>query len=296
MLRFRMPEIQALGSGATFVEVSKSALESFEISFPGINQQRHIAARLKIQLAAVEAARQAAQAQAAEVEALRQAIYRAAFANVVPVAVPPDFDAVPAGWHWEKLSAIARLESGHTPSRSRPDWWGGDVSWLSLTEIRALDGQWVEGTKIRTNPEGIAHSAARILPCGTVCYSRTASVGFVAIMATPMATSQDFANWVCGDALEPEFLMHALIRSRDELRSLASGATHKTIYMPTLQSFHLCLPDRAEQQRIVAGLKQRLMAVEGMRAALQGQLTDLEALPARLLAQAFDGIDREASP
>ena len=70
-----------------------------------------------------------------------------------------------------------------------------------------------------------------------------------------MATSQDFANWVCGDEIEPVFLMYALIRARKELRAIATGATHKTIYMPALKSFHLCLPDCPTQQRIVADLK-----------------------------------------
>ncbi len=79
----------------------------------------------------------------------------------------------------------------------------------------------------------------------TVCLSRTASVGFGTILgAAPMATSQDFANWVCWEELDPEFLKHALIRSRAEPRELATGATHKTIYMPPLELFHICAPHR----------------------------------------------------
>lgn len=190
------------------------------------------------------------------------------------IAIPPDFTSLPPGWRWHKLTDIARLESGHTPSRSRSDWWGGNVSWISLTEIRALDGQWVESTKLRTNEAGIANSAARILPRGTVCFSRTASVGFVTIMAQPMATSQDFANWVCGNQLDPEFLMYALICSRDTLRELATGATHKTIYMPTLEQFHLCAPEIDEQRRIAARIKAQLAEVETARQAAEAQLRE----------------------
>ncbi|GAC1433199.1 MAG: hypothetical protein NVSMB6_30890 [Burkholderiaceae bacterium] len=221
-------------------------------------------------------------------EALRAAVYRNAFIHIVPVTVPPLFGAAPQGWRWRKLADIARLESGHTPSRHRPDWWGGDVSWISLTDIRAMDGQWVESTQLRTNAEGIANSSARVLPRGTVCYSRTASVGFVCIMARPMATSQDFANWVCGDELEPEFLMHALIRSRKELHQLATGATHKTIYMPQLESFRLCAPDFGEQRRIIERLKSQLAEVEAVQQAAAAQLAEIERLPQRLLAQAFN--------
>lgn len=207
--------------------------------------------------------------------------------ELVPVAVPPRFQSEPLGWTWTKLNTIARLESGHTPSRRRSDWWGGDVSWLSLTEIRAFDGKWVEETQIKTNEAGIANSAARMLPRGTVCFSRTASVGFVAIMANPMATSQDFANWVCGDELDPEFLMFALIRSRTELRALATGATHKTIYMPTLESFHICLPHKSVQEQIVSELKLELALVEEAKRAAQIQLVDIETLPGRIMAAKF---------
>lgn len=205
-----------------------------------------------------------------------------------PIRVPPDFPKPPKGWRWVKLTDVARLESGHTPSRSRPDWWGGNVSWISLTEIRALDGQWVEETQIKTNEVGIANSAARILPRGTVCLSRTASVGFVTIMGQPMSTSQDFANWVCDVELDPEFLMYALICSREYLRSLATGAIHKTIYMPTLEAFHVCLPGRTMQKEIACRLKRQLIVIEEARIAAKAQLKEIECLPARLLAQAFE--------
>jgi type I restriction enzyme, S subunit len=205
--------------------------------------------------------------------------------SVQPVAIPPDLPPAPPGWRWSKLTDIARLESGHTPSRSRPDWWGGEVSWLSLTEIRDLDGQWVERTQLRTNESGIANSAARILPRGTVCLSRTASVGFVSIMAKPMATSQDFANWVCGSELDSDYLMYALICSRAKLRELATGATHKTIYMPTLEGFHVCAPEVDQQRRIAARLKVQLAEVETARLAARRQAQDIALLRIRLLKE-----------
>lgn len=269
-------------------KLNRDQLFAYELLLPALERQRAIDNAVAVQLAEVETARQAALVQRKDTDALLAAIYREAFARVVPVAVPPAFGDPPPGWQWRKLTDVARLESGHTPSRSRPDWWSGDVSWMSLTEIRALDGQWVESTQLRTNAAGISNSAARILPRGTVCYSRTASVGFVAIMAKPMATSQDFANWVCGDALDPEFLMYALIRARKQLRDLATGATHKTIYMPTLESFHVCAPDLDAQRRIVRVLKQRLSEASALRAALDAQQAELATLPQRLLAQAFE--------
>jgi type I restriction enzyme S subunit len=103
-----------------------------------------------------------------------------------------------------------------------------------------------------------------------------------------MSTSQDFANWVCGDALDPDFLMHALIRSRAELRAIATGATHKTIYMPALNSFHICLPSREAQGEIVRKLTAQLDANKAIHASAKENLTLLQELQSHAFAQVFE--------
>lgn len=220
----------------------------------------------------------------------RRAVYSSAFQQATPLSIG-GLPASPPGWRWSPLEAIARLESGHTPRRSRPDWWGGDVPWIQLADIRATDGKVTTSTRERTNAEGIAHSAARVLPADTVVMSRTASVGFVARMGRPMATSQDFVNWVCGPDLDPEFLMHLMIRSREYIRSLASGAVHKTVYYPTVKQFHVCIPPIDEQRRIATELRERLATIDAMNQAVDAQLEAVSALPAALLRRAFENLE-----
>ena len=278
----------ATGTSDSMRNISHGVIRAIPLRLPRIDIQVEIAARLTAQLKEVEKARQSAGTQKQEANNLVAALYREAYRDIVPVTIPKFLGTAPSGWQWRRLTTIARLESGHTPSRSRPDWWGGEISWVSLTEIRGFDGTWVAGTQIRTNKEGISNSSARLLPRGTVCFSRTASVGFVTILAAPMATSQDFANWVCGEELDPEYLMYALIRSRAELRSFATGATHKTIYMPALESFQLCTPCLSEQQEIVFKLKEKLKSVEQIRGALQQQTRDFNHLSQKILAREFE--------
>ncbi|MFO0875670.1 MAG: restriction endonuclease subunit S [Phycisphaerales bacterium] len=195
------------------------------------------------------------------------------------------------GWRWHRLTAIARLATGHTPSRRCPEYWNGDIPWLQLPDIRALDGGVALDTLEHTNELGIKNSAAVLLPEGTVCLSRTASVGFVTVMGRPMATSQDFVNWVCGPELSPEFLKWLLVACRQPIRQLGSGATHQTIYFPTVEQFSVCIPPRVEQERIAARLTARLGIVERAQAAATDRLALAESLPASLLREVFDGPD-----
>ena len=209
--------------------------------------------------------------------------------EIVPLSVDRIPDAAPHGWRWELLTRLARLESGHTPSRYHPEWWGGDIPWIALPDIRDLDGKVAFDTLEHTNEDGIANSSARVLPAGTVVLSRTASVGFVTIMGRPMATSQDFVNWVCGPELDPHFLALLLIASRAYIRSLASGAVHKTVYVPTVKKFQVCIPPFPEQQQTVATVHKQLAELERARNAVEVQLDAINALPAALLRRAFSG-------
>ncbi len=158
----------------------------------------------------------------------------------------------PAGWHWRPLLEMARLESGHTPSRRKPEYWGGNISWIGIKDATGNHGRTIHETMQYTNELGIANSAARILPKNTVCLSRTASVGYVVVMGKPMATSQDFANWVCGSDLDYRFLKYALLLENEALQRFSYGSTHRTIYYPELKAFHLCVPPLPEQREIAA--------------------------------------------
>ena len=82
-LKRAIPDIQALGSGATFSEVSKSALERFAIPLPPLAEQRRIATILKKQMAAVEKARAAAEEELDAIDAMPSALLRKAFAGKV---------------------------------------------------------------------------------------------------------------------------------------------------------------------------------------------------------------------
>ena len=153
----------------------------------------------------------------------------------------PDL-AAPEGWHWTKLTDVARLETGHTPSRKHPEYWGGGIPWIGIKDATGNHGKTIYDTIQHTNELGIANSSARILPENTICLSRTASVGHVVVMGRPMATSQDFVNWVCSENLDSRFLKYVLLGERNAFLRFASGTTHQTIYFPEVKAFHVCLP------------------------------------------------------
>ncbi|GAB5561832.1 MAG: hypothetical protein SynsKO_34790 [Synoicihabitans sp.] len=196
---------------------------------------------------------------------------------------------LPKGWVWAQLVEIARMESGHTPSRNHPEWWAGDIPWIGITDAREHHGKIIQTTFQHTNEEGLANSASRLLPAGTVCISRTASVGYVTVMGRDMATSQDFVNWTPTEAVSSDWLRVVFQADTEGLRSFGSGSVHKTIYFPEWLSMHAAIPPRAEQHQIVAEVEARTTAIDHLEAELDRQITRSSRLRQSTLAAAFSG-------
>jgi type I restriction enzyme S subunit len=262
--------------------VTKSMLLDLYLPLPPLQEQMRIATILNEQMAAEERLEAA--------QALSAAFLKEMFEGVVPISVKPVVTDAPQGWEWKLFTEVARLESGHTPSRRHPEYWeNGDIPWLALPDIRAVDGRYCDITGEYTNEIGIRNSSARILPAGTVALSRTASVGFATIFSRPMATSQDFVNWVCTTNISPEFLLLALVSSRDYIRNLSSGATHKTVYVPTVKSFRVCMPSIDAQERLSSDYLSRRNSLDLLTTEIERDTQTIEAIPAALLRKAFSG-------
>lgn len=191
-------------------------------------------------------------------------------------------ERIPSDWKLVRLTSVAQLKSGHTPDRKRPDYWDGDVPWISLGDTGELDRLTVEKTSECVTSLGIKNSSARVLPKDTVIFSRTATVGKATRLALPMATSQDFANWVCGPDISPRYLVQVFRHMKREWDRLQAGSTHQTIYMPTFKKLQILLPPRAEQEKIadmgeafdlrIEAENHKLIELEATRAALAQEL------------------------
>ena len=159
-------------------------------------------------------------------------------------------------WPEVPIRRVATLGTGHTPSRQHPEYWVNcTIPWLTLADVGKLrDGtvMVVNETEEKISLLGVANSSAVVHPAGTVALSRTASVGFTCILGVPMATSQDFATWACGGQLYPRFLLHALRGNIGQIRERMTGSTHKTIYMPDIETLTVPLPPSLTQQRAIA--------------------------------------------
>ncbi|WP_270796244.1 restriction endonuclease subunit S, partial [Aeromonas sp. QDB11] len=160
--------------------------------------------------------------------------------------------AIPDGWKYDLLDKFATRCSGHTPSKTYPEYWDGGIKWISLTDSYRLDKGYVYETDKEISLEGIKNSSAELHPAETVVLSRDAGIGKSGVMAVPMAVSQHFIAWKCDnqERLNSWFLYNWLQLNKAEFERQAVGSTIKTIGLPYFKKLKIAMPPYPEQHKI----------------------------------------------
>lgn len=149
---------------------------------------------------------------------------------------------------------LFEILSGGTPSTKNPDYWGGDISWITLADLPQEEYVTTIDTSIRTiTKEGLDNSSAKMLPVGAIVVSTRATIGRVGIVKNPLATNQGFKSVLIkkSDVVIPEFLALLLREKTEEMEFLASGATFKEISKFNFGKIEIELPSLDEQKRIL---------------------------------------------
>ena len=73
--------------------------------------------------------------------------------------------ALPSGWTWHRVSDIARVGLGGTPSRKISAYWGGHTAWVSSGEVSNCR---ISGARESITAAGLENSNAKVYPPGTV--------------------------------------------------------------------------------------------------------------------------------
>ncbi|MDA8292321.1 MAG: restriction endonuclease subunit S [Actinomycetota bacterium] len=274
--------LHSRGQGSTFQELSSDGLAGSSIFIPRPAEQRAIADYLDRETARIDALIEKKQHLLGLLDERRMAVTADSVSGRFTSnrLVPSTLLWLPwrgANWRETKLTLVARLGSGHTPSRDHREWWEEcKIPWVTTGEVAQLRSDRVEflyDTREKISELGVANSSAEVHPKDTVVLCRTASAGYSGIMGTAMATSQDFATWTCGPLIRPRFLLLCLRAMRQDLLGrLAMGSTHQTIYMPDIEALRVPLPEVNEQDAIVDAVWVRLHKIDAAIDGLHRQI------------------------
>jgi type I restriction enzyme S subunit len=149
-----------------------------------------------------------------------------------------------------KLSENIDLIGGGTPKTSVPEYWGGDIPWLSVKDFND-DSRYVYSTEKKITEAGLANSSTKLLNVDDIIISARGTVGELAMIPFPMAFNQSCygIRGKKGKVIQT-YLYYLLKDSIRLLKRQTHGSVFDTITRDTFANIYVDFPSLAEQQMI----------------------------------------------
>lgn len=172
-----------------------------------------------------------------------------------------------------KLGEICTIVSGTTPKSTQPEYWDGNLNWVTPAELTD-ESDIIYESQRKITQQAVGDSSLKSFPAGTVLLSSRAPIGKVAIAGTEMYCNQGFKNLICSEKIYNRYLYHFLKDKTVYLNSLGRGATFKEISKSIVENIEIPLPSLEEQRKIAAVLDK----VRDLIAKRRQQLNKLDEL------------------
>ena len=180
----------------------------------------------------------------------------------------PEFDG-----EWVRLGDVCEIVNGATPRTEVPEYWGGDIKWVTPAELRN-EIHTVFDTAKHLTKAGFESASLRMMPAGTILLTTRAPIGKLALAGDEMCCNQGFKCLICPETVNNEWLCRLLKHRVPELQAMGTGATFKELSKRAISDYKICVPPMEAQIDIVKKLTKLDEVLANCRALLSA-LDDL---------------------
>lgn len=188
-----------------------------------------------------------------------------------------------------RLGEICTVVSGTTPKSTQPEYWDGNLNWVTPAELTD-ESDIIYESQRKITQQAVIDSSLKSFPAGTVLLSSRAPIGKVAIAGTEMYCNQGFKNLICSEKIYNRYLYHFLKSRTAYLNSLGRGATFKEISKSIVENIEIPLPPLEEQRKIAAVLDK----VSDLIAKRRQQLDKLDEMVKARFVEMFGDVIQNA--
>ena len=199
---------------------------------------------------------------------------------------------VPEHWEVRRLTKVARIINGATPSTNEPKFWNGSIAWLTPDDLGRAASRYIHQGARSITDDGYMACGTRLAPAGSIAISTRAPIGHLAILEGDACVNQGCHLLTPDEIINPTFLYFILLTTRPFVQSLGQGSTFTELSRTTLSDFRVPLPPLPEQQAIVRYLDAADAKIQAYIRAKQRLIVLLEEERKALINQAVTrGLD-----
>ncbi len=261
-------------TGTTQVAINNDGIKKIEIIYPESKEEQIlIVQEIEKEFAHLDAAVKSLKSVKNKLEVYRKSVLKAAFEG---------------NWKFDKLGSIFKTTSGGTPSRSKKEYYTGDIRWLKSGELN--DNQYIDDSEEHITKEAIKNSSAKIFLKDTVLIALYgATTGKLGIIKKECATNQAICGIFPNSNYEPEFIYYYLLFKREQLVSQTKGGAQPNISQGVVRDIEFPKVDKEVQLDILNIIESRFSVIDKLEETVDNALIKAEQLRKSILKSAFEG-------
>lgn len=255
LIRFLRHELERLASGSTFREVSRKSLRKLTVPLPPPSEQLKIASILL----SVDDAIQKTNEIIAKTQQLKKGMMQQLLTKGMGHTKfkQTEFGKIPDQWDVVPLKNVGEWYSGGTPSKSKKEYWGGRIPWISPKDMKRVT---IDSSSKSITELGL-ENGSRLVPARSILVVVRGLILVrdvpVAMNLVPVTFNQDIKALVCSSDFEPEYVLYALLNSKRRLLGMTSMSAHgtKRLSFEELADYGIAHPQLDEQMKIASVLR-----------------------------------------
>lgn len=161
------------------------------------------------------------------------------------------FTALSRLWETVAIAEVGRLVGGGTPSKAKPDFWGGPIPWVSSKDMVGWE---ISGTEDGITETAIRESTTRLVPAGSVLMVVRSGILRHTVPVTlamrPVTINQDIKALLLSPPYRGALIGRILVLENERLRgaTVKTGTTVESIDIAALKEFEIPYPGSSEAE------------------------------------------------
>ena len=301
-LKYLRKQIQEIGSGTTFKEISAKTLGEVRIVVPSISEQKRIVTRIEELFSELDNGVETLRKTKQQLAVYRQAVLKQAFEGrftthqqlcvELPWASEEETSTlpnIPAEWRYVALSNLGDLGRGKSKHRPRNDvklFENGKYPFIQTGDVKAAKRYITEYSKMY-GEFGLQQS--KLWPKGTLCITIAANIAETAFLGIDACFPDSVVGFAPFDNVCSEYVKHFIESQKLRLWAFAPATAQKNINLDTLENLVIPYCSFEEQKAVVSEIESRMTLCDSIEKTVDTALQQAEAMRQSILKQAFEG-------
>ena len=245
LLKHNKDNIEAMGSGTTFKEVSGATMKNIEVYLPeSLDEQRRIAGILGSLDDKIELNRRIN----ANLEAQAQALFRSWFVDFEPFRDGPFVDSelgkIPQGWKVVELQTLVTIKRGGSPRPIQNFLSDSGYNWLKISDATSEQSPYIYDIKEHIKESGLNKTV--YIKSGELVLSNSATPGIPKMLGVDSCIHDGWLYFP-KSALSNEFLYLLFKENREKFLSQGNGSVFLNLKTDILKSFKIIIPNNLDE-------------------------------------------------